>query len=77
MYRQQGALFEWYCMVSMALSCIDTLEVILSDCHNTLARAECIIYSFVELAGEVGFAKLTKILLSVHDSVWPLGGHLS
>ena len=38
MYRQQGALFEWYCMVSMALSCIDTLEVILSDCRNTLAR---------------------------------------
>ena len=57
MYRQQGALFEWYCMVSMALSCIDTLEVILSDCRNTLARLsenwKYMIYSFVELAGEV------------------------
>ena len=76
MYRQQGALFEWYCMVSMALSCIDTLGVILSDCRNTLSENwKCMIYSFVESAREV--AKLTKILFSVQNSVWPQGGYWS
>ena len=51
-------------MVSMALSCIDTLGVILSDCRNTLSENwKCMIYSFVESAREV--AKLTKILFSV------------
>ena len=48
----------------MALSCIDTLGVILilSDWRNTLSENwKCMIYSFVESAREV--AKLTKILV--------------